>query len=42
VLIGVSELAHVDAAVAAAARGPLSPDELARIEAARLVDFAAP
>ena len=40
VLIGISELVHVDEAVAAAARGPLSPEELARIEAVRLADFS--
>lgn len=41
VLIGVSEVAHVEAAVAAAARGPLSAEQLARIEAARTADYAA-
>lgn len=41
VLIGVSELAHVDAAADAAERGPLSAEELARIESARAGDFVA-
>jgi aryl-alcohol dehydrogenase-like predicted oxidoreductase len=40
VLVGVSEPAHVDAAVEAAARGPLSADLLERIEATRIKDFA--
>lgn len=40
VLVGVSEVAHVDAAVAAAERGPLAPDLLARLETVRLNDFA--
>lgn len=40
VLIGVSEAAHVDAAVAAAAREPLSAGELRKIEAARRAGFA--
>jgi aryl-alcohol dehydrogenase-like predicted oxidoreductase len=39
-LIGVSEVWHIEAAVAAAARGPLSADALAKIEAARGADFA--
>jgi aryl-alcohol dehydrogenase-like predicted oxidoreductase len=38
VLIGVSEVVHVDWAVAAAAQGPLSADQLARIEAVRAAD----
>lgn len=41
VLIGVSEVAHVDAAVAAAARGPLAPEVLAQIDAARVADYTA-
>jgi aryl-alcohol dehydrogenase-like predicted oxidoreductase len=41
VLIGVSEIAHVDAAADAAERGPLSAAELARIETARAADFSA-
>jgi aryl-alcohol dehydrogenase-like predicted oxidoreductase len=40
VLIGVSELGHVDAAVDAAERGPLTVAELASIEAARQAEFA--
>jgi aryl-alcohol dehydrogenase-like predicted oxidoreductase len=40
VLVGISELAHVDAAADAAERGPLAPAQLERIEAARLVDFS--
>jgi aryl-alcohol dehydrogenase-like predicted oxidoreductase len=40
VLIGVSEIAHVDHAVDAAERGPLAPVLLARIEAVRAADFA--
>ena len=40
VLIGVSELVHVDEAVAAASRGPLSVEQLARIEAVRMADFS--
>jgi aryl-alcohol dehydrogenase-like predicted oxidoreductase len=40
VLIGVSELAHVEAAVAAEARGPLSAEQLRGIETARLADYA--
>lgn len=40
VLIGVSEVAHVDAAVEAASRGPLPAELLDRIEAARMKDFA--
>jgi len=40
VLVGISETAHVDAAADAASRGPLPADALARIEAARAVDFA--
>jgi aryl-alcohol dehydrogenase-like predicted oxidoreductase len=39
VLIGVTEFQHVDAAVDAAERGPLSPSELAEIEAVRQRDF---
>lgn len=39
VLIGVSELKHVDEAVDAAERGPLSADELAAIEITRQRDF---
>jgi aryl-alcohol dehydrogenase-like predicted oxidoreductase len=41
VLVGISEVAHVDAACDAAERGPLSPSELRRIEAARVANFAA-
>lgn len=39
VLIGVTEFAHVDAAVDAAERGPLSRNELAQIEVVRQHDF---
>jgi aryl-alcohol dehydrogenase-like predicted oxidoreductase len=39
VLVGITELGHVDAAVAAAERGPLSPAVLAQIETARRADF---
>lgn len=39
VLVGVSQVAHVDAAADAAERGPLSAHQLTRIEAARAVDF---
>lgn len=39
VLIGVSEVAHVEEAVAAALRGGLHADLLARIEAIRTVDY---
>jgi aryl-alcohol dehydrogenase-like predicted oxidoreductase len=41
VLIGVSEVAHVDQAIDAAARGPLPADLLARIDAVRAGDYAA-
>jgi len=40
VLVGISETAHVDAAADAAERGPLPPDQLTQIEAARARDFA--
>lgn len=39
VLIGVTEFGHVDAAVDAAERGPLSVDELEELEAVRQRDF---
>jgi len=39
VLVGISEVAHVDAAVDAAERGPLPPEQMLRIEAARARDF---
>jgi len=39
-LIGVSEMWHIEAAVAAAERGPLSAEQLEKIEAARIADFA--
>lgn len=39
VLIGVSEVAHVDEAVAAALRGGLSAAQLARIDAVRTADY---
>lgn len=39
VLIGVSETAHVEAAVAAANRGPLPADQLAEIEAVRAKNY---
>jgi len=38
-LIGVSETWHIEAAVEAAARGPLSAEQLAKVEAARKSDF---
>jgi aryl-alcohol dehydrogenase-like predicted oxidoreductase len=41
VLIGVSEIAHIDQAIDAAECGPLAPETLARIEAARAADYAA-
>jgi L-galactose dehydrogenase/L-glyceraldehyde 3-phosphate reductase len=41
VLVGISDVSHVDAAVAAEARGPLDADQLARIEALRATGFAA-
>jgi aryl-alcohol dehydrogenase-like predicted oxidoreductase len=41
VLIGVSEIAHVDHAIDASERGPLPPATLARIEAVRMADYVA-
>ncbi len=41
VLVGISDAAHVDAAAEAEARGPLSPDQLARIEQLRASGFMA-
>jgi aryl-alcohol dehydrogenase-like predicted oxidoreductase len=41
VLIGVSEVAHIDHAIDAAARGPLPADMLARIETVRAGGYAA-
>ena len=41
VLVGISELEHVDAAADAAERGPLSSDQLTKIEVARAQDFTA-
>lgn len=40
-LIGVSETWHIEAAVEAAARGPLTAAQLAKVEAVRTADFAA-
>ena len=39
VLVGISDIAHVDAAADAAERGPLSEEQLARIEALRAKGF---
>jgi L-galactose dehydrogenase/L-glyceraldehyde 3-phosphate reductase len=39
VLVGISDISHVDAAVAAEARGPLDHDQLARIETLRAAGF---
>lgn len=41
VLIGVSEVAHIDHAIDAASRGPLPAEMLAHIEAVRAADYAA-
>jgi L-galactose dehydrogenase/L-glyceraldehyde 3-phosphate reductase len=41
VLVGISDVAHVDEAAEAAARGPLDASELARIEALRASNFEA-
>ena len=40
VLVGISDVAHVDAAADAAERGPLSADQLRRIETLRAAGFA--
>jgi L-galactose dehydrogenase/L-glyceraldehyde 3-phosphate reductase len=40
VLVGVSELHHIEEAVAASAEGPLSAGELARIESVRVANYA--
>ncbi len=42
VLVGISEVGHVDAAADAASRGPLSSEQLAGIEAARAAGFVVP
>lgn len=39
VLVGIAEVAHVDAAVQAASLGPLSANELRQVEAARIADL---
>ena len=39
-LIGVSETWHIEAAVEAAKRGPLTSEQLAKVEAVRTADFA--
>jgi L-galactose dehydrogenase/L-glyceraldehyde 3-phosphate reductase len=39
VLVGISDITHVDAAADAAERGPLSPAQLERIEALRVAGF---
>jgi aryl-alcohol dehydrogenase-like predicted oxidoreductase len=41
VLVGISDAGHVDAAAEAEARGPLSADQLARIEQLRASGFTA-
>jgi aryl-alcohol dehydrogenase-like predicted oxidoreductase len=41
VLVGISDAAHVDAAAEAEARGPLNPEQLARIEQLRASGFTA-
>jgi len=40
VLVGISDIAHVDEAAGAAALGPLDAHDLARIEALRATNFA--
>jgi aryl-alcohol dehydrogenase-like predicted oxidoreductase len=40
VLVGISDITHVDAAVDAAERGPLNAEQLARVEVLRAAGFA--
>jgi aryl-alcohol dehydrogenase-like predicted oxidoreductase len=40
VLVGISDVTHVDAAADAAERGPLSAEQLQRIEELRAAGFA--
>jgi L-galactose dehydrogenase/L-glyceraldehyde 3-phosphate reductase len=42
VLVGISDVTHVDAAADAEERGPLEPAQLARIEALRATNFTSP